>query len=133
MEQRERLCGVEPTKWWIPTGSYKPQGCVVEPWIPTSPARQLPNPRLPAAVMERAWLRGGVCLCYRVHYGGYCFAFFIDLVIDHLTGSGIMEPDRLYESPFTDIDHRGVSGLFPAADVKVLVGILNDVRNRAAA
>ena len=58
---------------------------------------------------------------------------FIDLVIDHLTGSGIMEPDRLYESPFTDIDHRGVSGLFPAADVKVLVGILNDVRNRAAA
>jgi type I restriction enzyme, R subunit len=46
---------------------------------------------------------------------------FIDLIIDHLTERGIMDPRRLYESPFTDIDDQGVSGLFPAADVKGLV------------
>jgi type I restriction enzyme R subunit len=58
---------------------------------------------------------------------------FVDLIIDHLTERGAMEPSRLYESPFTDIDDQGVSGLFPAADVKVLVRLLKEVRERAAA
>lgn len=58
---------------------------------------------------------------------------FIDLVIDHLTERGVMDPRRLYESPFTDIDDQGVSGVFPAADVKALVQLLGDIRERAAA
>ena len=58
---------------------------------------------------------------------------FIDLILDHLTERGVIDPRRLYESPFTDLDDQGVSGLFPAADVKVLVHILNEVRGRAAA
>ena len=58
---------------------------------------------------------------------------FIDLVIDHLTERGVMDPRRLYESPFTDLDDQGVSGVFPRADVKAVVGIPNEVRSRAAA
>jgi type I restriction enzyme R subunit len=58
---------------------------------------------------------------------------FIDLVTDYLTERGVMDPRRLYESPFTDIDDQGVSGVFPAADVKTLVLVLGDIRNRAAA
>lgn len=38
------------------------------------------------------------------------------LIVDYLTESGAMEPRRLYESPFTDFDDQGVSGVFPQAD-----------------
>jgi type I restriction enzyme R subunit len=58
---------------------------------------------------------------------------FINLIVDHLTEQGAMDPRRLYESPFTDFDDQGVSGLFPAPDVKVIVQVLHDVRERAAA
>ena len=58
---------------------------------------------------------------------------FIDLVIDHLTERGVIDPRRLYESPFTDIDDQGVSGVFELSDVKQLVEVINDVKARAAA
>lgn len=58
---------------------------------------------------------------------------FIDLIVDHLTERGAMDPRRLYESPFTDLDDQGVSGLFPSADVKALIQVLDEVRARAAA
>lgn len=58
---------------------------------------------------------------------------FIDLVIDHLTERGVLDPRRLYESPFTDIDDQGVSGIFALGDVKELVKVINDVKARAAA
>ena len=58
---------------------------------------------------------------------------FINLIIDHLTERGVMDPRRLYESPFTDFDDQGVSGVFPQPDVQRIVGVLNDVRQRAAA
>jgi len=58
---------------------------------------------------------------------------FINLIIDHLTERGAMDPRRLYESPFTDMDDQGVSGLFPQAVVQRIVQVLNEVRGRAAA
>lgn len=58
---------------------------------------------------------------------------FIDLVIDHMTERGVLDPRRLYESPFTDIDDQGVSGIFDLGDVKELVSTLTDVRKRAVA
>ncbi len=58
---------------------------------------------------------------------------FIDLVIDHLTERGVLEPSRLYESPFTDIDAQGVSGIFELGDVKKLVKVINDIKARVAA
>ena len=58
---------------------------------------------------------------------------FTDLIINHLTERGTMDPKRLYESPFTDIDDQGVSGVFPAVDVKLLLGVLDAVREKATA
>jgi type I restriction enzyme, R subunit len=59
---------------------------------------------------------------------------FINLIIDHLTDKGAMDPRRLYESPFTDLDDQGVSGVFPIqADVARIVQVLDQVRGRAAA
>jgi type I restriction enzyme R subunit len=58
---------------------------------------------------------------------------FIDMMIDHLTARGAMDPRLLYESPFTDLDPMGVEGLFPQGDVVQLIQILENVQGRAAA
>lgn len=58
---------------------------------------------------------------------------FIDLVVQYLTENGIMEPDRLYESPFTDINAQGPDGVFPSAKVDQLLEVLGEIRLRAAA
>ena len=58
---------------------------------------------------------------------------FLNLVIDHLTAKGVMDPSLLYEAPFTDFDDMGVEGVFPKADVVKLVGILREVEERSAA
>lgn len=58
---------------------------------------------------------------------------FLDLVIDHLTARGVMDPSLLYESPFTDFDSNGVEGVFEKADVVRLVQILRDIEPRSAA
>lgn len=58
---------------------------------------------------------------------------FLDLIINHLTAEGVMEARRLYESPFTDMDDQGVSGLFQSADVIALIHLLEEVKAKAAA
>ena len=57
---------------------------------------------------------------------------FLNLVIDHLTERGQMDPRLLYESPFTDQDPMGVAGLF-GDDAGKVIDILADVKRRAAA
>jgi type I restriction enzyme R subunit len=57
---------------------------------------------------------------------------FVNLVIDYLTQSGWMSAAQLYESPFTDFSPRGVEGVFGPEQVLQMVGILNDIRERAA-
>lgn len=58
---------------------------------------------------------------------------FVDMIIDHLTDRGVMEPGMLYESPFTDFDDQGVSGLFPMAEIHELISLLKDIRQHAIA
>jgi len=58
---------------------------------------------------------------------------FIDLILNHLTEHGVMNPKRLYESPFTDLDDQGVAGVFSMEDARVLIDVLRDVGSRAAA
>jgi type I restriction enzyme R subunit len=58
---------------------------------------------------------------------------FLNMIIDHLTERGAMEPRLLYESPFTDLDPMGVEGVFGKAEVAQVIAILEDVRSRAAA
>jgi len=57
---------------------------------------------------------------------------FLDLVIDHLTARGVMDPKLLYESPFTNFDSMGVEGVFEHADVLRLIQVLRDVEPKAA-
>lgn len=58
---------------------------------------------------------------------------FINLIIDHLTQHGIMEPDLLYESPFTDINSEGPEGVFSPDQVDVIISVLQQIRSAAAA
>jgi type I restriction enzyme R subunit len=58
---------------------------------------------------------------------------FLNLIIDHLTARGVMDPKLLYEAPFTDFDRNGVEGVFEKADVVRLVQILRDIEPRIAA
>jgi type I restriction enzyme, R subunit len=58
---------------------------------------------------------------------------FLNMVIEHLTARGVMDPRLLYESPFTDLDPLGVAGLFNDAEVHELVRVLREVQGRAAA
>ena len=58
---------------------------------------------------------------------------FIDMIIDHLTARGAMDPRLLYQSPFTDLDPLGVAGIFNENEVSRLVGILQNVTEKAAA
>ncbi len=58
---------------------------------------------------------------------------FINLVVDHLTEHGIVEPRALYESPFTDLTPRGPDVLFTPGQVDELMRALDAVRAMATA
>lgn len=58
---------------------------------------------------------------------------FVQTIIENLTQTGIVEPDRLYESPYTRLSAKGVHGVFQEAEVVQLFQLLEDVRQRAVA
>ena len=58
---------------------------------------------------------------------------FINLIVNHLTENGTMDPAMLYESPFTDVTPLGPDGIFTSAQIDELLAILNEVRNAALA
>jgi type I restriction enzyme R subunit len=53
---------------------------------------------------------------------------FVTLIVDELTTNGVMEPARLYESPYTDKAPTGPDSLFPDAEVGAIVDILRGIR-----
>jgi hypothetical protein len=55
---------------------------------------------------------------------------FVNLIVNELTANGIMEPTRLFESPYTDYAPIGPE-FFPPADVEVIVDILGEVKEHA--
>ena len=58
---------------------------------------------------------------------------FINLIVQELTQNGVMEPDRLFQSPFSDLNAQGPLGVFPPAKVTQIVQVLQEVREHAAA
>jgi type I restriction enzyme R subunit len=58
---------------------------------------------------------------------------FLDLVIDSLTETGIVEPATFYESPFTDLDDMGISGIFDRKQTSEIIKIVRMLNASAAA
>jgi type I restriction enzyme R subunit len=58
---------------------------------------------------------------------------FVNLIVQELTQNGVMEADRLFQSPFTDLNAQGPLGIFPATRVSQIVEVLNQIRERAVA
>ncbi|MDH6194430.1 type I restriction enzyme R subunit [Mycobacterium frederiksbergense] len=56
---------------------------------------------------------------------------FINLIITELTATGVVEPARLYESPYIDHAPTGPDHVFADADVDNIVQILNTVKENA--
>lgn len=56
---------------------------------------------------------------------------FVNLIVDELTKNGVMEPQRLFESPYTDHAPTGPDYFFPDADVEVIVETLHDITRTA--
>ncbi len=57
---------------------------------------------------------------------------FLNLVVNHLTEFGTMDPSRLYESPFTDLAPSGPDQLFSSVEVDALLAALEAVKATAA-
>jgi type I restriction enzyme, R subunit len=58
---------------------------------------------------------------------------FIGLIVQELTQAGVMDAERLYQSPFIDINPLGPDGVFPSAVVDQLFKVISAIRLSAAA
>jgi len=58
---------------------------------------------------------------------------FLELISNELTQNGVMPPERLFESPFTDVHAQGPLGVFPPTQVTHIVSALAQIRLRAVA
>jgi type I restriction enzyme, R subunit len=74
--------------------------------------------------LDRDAIRSTFGAFVSVHHLSAAQIEFMDLMIDHLSENGVLDPARLYDSPFTDIHQHGVGGLFREADVISLIDIV---------
>lgn len=58
---------------------------------------------------------------------------FVEMIIDKLTRSGVMDAGQLYDPPFTSLHHEGLDGAFRDSDADAIVGVLAEINRRAAA
>lgn len=56
---------------------------------------------------------------------------FVELIVDELTTNGVVEPERLFESPYTDRAPTGPQSLFGESDLGTIRGTLVEVKDRA--
>ncbi|WP_320122993.1 DEAD/DEAH box helicase family protein [uncultured Sphaerochaeta sp.] len=56
---------------------------------------------------------------------------FIEMIIDHLTKNGVMNPGRLYEQPFTGFHYEGLEGVFESAAAGEIIEILQLINANA--
>jgi type I restriction enzyme R subunit len=57
---------------------------------------------------------------------------FVDMVIEHLTEKGVMDPGLLYESPFIDVAPEGPQQVFDLEKTKKLVEVIRGLNESAA-
>jgi type I restriction enzyme R subunit len=56
---------------------------------------------------------------------------FIDSIIDYFTENGIIDPDKLFQPPFTDINDQGLLGVFDEVKADELINIIREINDRA--
>ncbi|MCS5699146.1 hypothetical protein NZK32_08855 [Cyanobium sp. FGCU-52] len=56
---------------------------------------------------------------------------FINEIINELTSRGVMDPARLYDTPFKDLAPTGPEGLFSEVEVDRICDLLAVIRQRA--
>jgi len=57
---------------------------------------------------------------------------FINLIINYLTEYGVVEPGRVYDSPFTAVAPEGPEGLFGSTDVTRIFEVIDEFTKAAA-
>lgn len=55
----------------------------------------------------------------------------VNMIIEELTSNGVVEPRRLYESPYTDYAPTGIDIAFPKEQVDVIVDTLQQIKRTA--
>lgn len=58
---------------------------------------------------------------------------FVEMIIDRLTRSGVMDAGQLYDPPFTSLHHEGLDGVFGDSDAEAIITALRDISLEAAA
>ncbi|MCA9397960.1 hypothetical protein KC573_03955, partial [candidate division WWE3 bacterium] len=58
---------------------------------------------------------------------------FVRLIIDNISRNGILEPEDLYETPFTYIDVLGIEGLFKQTEQDEIFSILDNINTTTIA
>ena len=57
----------------------------------------------------------------------------INMIVEHVTEQGWMDPALLYASPFIDLSPKGIDGVFDSAAVAGIISTLEEIRRRAVA
>ena len=57
---------------------------------------------------------------------------FVNQIIDHLVKNGVMNPERLFEPPFTDKSSAGLAGVFPS-DAEEVLRVIERINTNAEA
>ena len=58
---------------------------------------------------------------------------FVNLIIQYLSTNGIVETDKLFEPPFTEIANNGLLGVFNQQEAKEVVELIDTVNQKAVA
>ena len=58
---------------------------------------------------------------------------FIEMVVSELVQNGIVEPSRLFESPYIAFNSQGPVGVFPPESVKKMFAVLEQIKHGANA
>jgi type I restriction enzyme R subunit len=58
---------------------------------------------------------------------------FIDTIINFLSVNGTIDPGMLFESPFTDINTNGLTGIFDISTAQKIIQTVNEINENAVA
>lgn len=56
---------------------------------------------------------------------------FVEMIIDHFTNEGVIDPAQLYDSPYTSLHLEGLDGIFSDEDCSMIVSIVRRVNENA--